>query len=236
MISVVLADDEERIFSMIKKLINWEGLGLELVAGAKDGDELMEKILYFRPDIVITDIKMPGRSGLDIISHIQEMGLSTCFVIISAYANFEYARTAMELGVNYFLPKPVSRVELNQTLQKVVKKVDHGAGEGEYSHVIRTAKAYVDLNFNQPLTLNEVAEKVYVAPAYFSTLFKKETGVSFVQYMTSVRLANARRMLDDLSYSVSQVAEAVGYKDVKYFSKLFTEKYGISPVQFRKNR
>ena len=111
----------------------------------------------------------------------------------------------------------------------------------EYQHLMHlrmenTGKVtgVFDLNFDKHLTLDSVASHVYVSPSYLSTLFKKETGVNFSEYVTNVRMENAKRLLDDAKYTIAQISEMVGYKDVKHFSSVFQKYYQVSPAQYRK--
>ncbi len=232
---VLLADDEPLALTLLRHMIDWEHYGLELAGSAQNGDELYEMIFALRPDIVITDIEMPGRSGLEIIAKSIEAGLAVRFIIVSAYTSFDYARRAIQLGAEDFLPKPVNRRELLKTLQTVMKKLEGDRPEEEpVRKLIQAAKAYLDVHFDQHLTLEQVADYVYVSPSYLSTLFKKETGVNFSEYLTDIRMQNARRLLDESAYSVSQIAKMVGYRDVKHFSSLFVKHYQISPAQYRK--
>ncbi|MDC7286254.1 AraC family transcriptional regulator [Blautia schinkii] len=235
MIKVVLADDEPLAITLLKHHIAWEQQGLVLAGCARDGDELYEMIFSLRPEIVITDIQMPGRSGLEIIAKALEAGLPTRFIIISSYASFEYARKAIQLGAEDFLPKPVSRRELSKTLSLVLEKLKlPQPGEESCRKLILTAKEYIEEHFSEHLTLENVASHIYVSTSYLSTLFKKETGINFVSYLTEVRMKNARSYLDDNSLTIAQVADMVGYKDVKHFSSVFQKFYQVSPAQYRK--
>jgi two-component system response regulator YesN len=116
---VLIADDEVNICKLIKNLINWEELGLELVGFAENGEDSIEKINTLRPDIVITDIRMPGKNGLEIIKDCVERGLNINFIIISGHAEFDYAKQALKYGVNDFLLKPISRSELTDALARI---------------------------------------------------------------------------------------------------------------------
>lgn len=235
MVKVVLADDEPLALTLLQHIIDWKRFGLTLSGCAKNGDELYEMVLSCQPEIVITDIRMPGKSGLEIIAKTLEAGLPTHFIIISSHTSFEYARKAIQLGAEDFLPKPVSRTELVKTLSLVLEKLKMPEHKEEsYRKLIQTAKGYIDLNFDKHLTLDSVASHVYVSPSYLSTLFKKETGVNFSEYVTNVRMENAKRLLDDAKYTIAQISEMVGYKDVKHFSSVFQKYYQVSPAQYRK--
>ncbi len=122
MYRVIIADDEPKVSLLIKALIHWEELGLELVATAGDGLSALAAIEEFRPDIVITDIRMPGYDGIELISRAKGVNPSMDFVIISGYRHFEYAQQAIRFGVEDYLLKPLKAVEINGTLQKMVTK------------------------------------------------------------------------------------------------------------------
>lgn len=113
---VLVADDEERVCALICALIDWEGLGLELVGTAFDGISALQTIIEKRPDLVITDIRMPGLDGLELIQKVKEVDDHIQFIIISGHRQFDYAQSAIKFGVAEYLLKPIKQVELNQTL------------------------------------------------------------------------------------------------------------------------
>lgn len=121
---VVIADDEERICQLIKVLVEWELVGLELVGTARNGLEAIELVSTLHPDILITDIRMPGCDGLELIEKVKEFSPDLEIVIISGYAHFKYAQTAIKYGVGEYLLKPIDKVELNATLEKMCKHID----------------------------------------------------------------------------------------------------------------
>jgi two-component system response regulator YesN len=96
------------------------------------------------------------------------------------------------------------------------------------------ARQWVEKNYNQPCSLDDISQRVGFNPAYFSTLFKKEIGQSYLEYLTMIRIKAAKRLLRDTLDSVSSIAEAVGYNDEKYFSRVFRKTTGLSPSEFRK--
>ena len=134
MLKVLIADDEQLICSMIKKMIDWEGMGLELAGTADNGLDLLKQIGEVHPDIVITDIRMPGLTGLELIQEAMKIDQSLEFIIVSGYKNFEYAHQALTLGVRHYLLKPIDRTELTETLDRIIaerKKSDADRMETE---------------------------------------------------------------------------------------------------------
>lgn len=124
MLKVLIADDEQLICQMIRKMIDWEAKGLTVAGFAENGLEVLEKTAQLRPDIVITDIRMPGLDGLAMIRQVladaEKSGAPAPeFVIISGYKNFEYAHQALTLGVRHYLLKPIDQQELSDTLDRI---------------------------------------------------------------------------------------------------------------------
>lgn len=123
MLRVVIADDEERICRLIEALVDWPAMGLEVAAVVHNGIEAYEAVEREKPDILITDIRMPGFSGLDLIEKVKQLQPDLELIIISGYAHFEYAQQAIRLGVGYYLLKPINKSELNSTLAKLKERI-----------------------------------------------------------------------------------------------------------------
>lgn len=121
MLRLMIADDEKIIRETIRNFINWEELGIEVVALCKNGIEAWQSILDDYPDIVLTDIKMPGMTGLELISRAREAGLDTEFVILSGYSEFNYAQEAMKSGVRHYLLKPCNEQEIISVMREVTE-------------------------------------------------------------------------------------------------------------------
>lgn len=120
MLKLIIADDERAIRESISRLIDWESLGLLLVGQCKNGLEALDMVLDESPDIVLTDIKMPGLSGVELVERISQTGMNTQFILLSGYADFAYAQQAMRFGVRHYLLKPCSEQQLVETLTQVI--------------------------------------------------------------------------------------------------------------------
>lgn len=123
MIKVIIADDEERICQLIKALVDWNKMGLEISGIAHNGLEALEQVQSLKPDILITDIRMPGCNGLELIRQAKEISRELEIIIISGYAHFEYAQQAIKFGVGEYLLKPIGRAELTATLEKLKERI-----------------------------------------------------------------------------------------------------------------
>lgn len=120
---VMIADDEKNIVEGLCRLIDWEGEGCRIVATASNGVQALEQIQELDPDIVISDIRMPLMSGLEMIERASEVSHAR-FIIISGYSDFEYARKCLSLNVFSYLLKPVDEDELLQSLRSLQQAVN----------------------------------------------------------------------------------------------------------------
>lgn len=121
--NVLIVDDEEDVLLGLKKIIQWRKLGYTICGEAVDGREALDKIKLFNPELVLLDIRMPQYTGLEIIRESRNMGFTGEFIILSGYPDFSYAQTAINLGVNNYLVKPVDEEELEIAVVKVKEKL-----------------------------------------------------------------------------------------------------------------
>ena len=119
MLKVIIADDEKMICLLISQLLDWNSLGIEIVGMAYTGIDAYEMIKEKRPDIIITDIRMPGYDGLELIKRLKEDEIEAEFVMISGFKQFEYAQSAMKYGVKYYLLKPIEEEKLLEIILEI---------------------------------------------------------------------------------------------------------------------
>lgn len=125
MLKLIIADDERIIRETISHIIDWKQMGIELTGLCRDGIEAYDMILDESPDIVLTDIKMPGFSGLELIKKISDTDLDTQFILLSGYGEFSYAKEAMKYGVRHYLLKPCNEEQIITSIQEVIKDCYH---------------------------------------------------------------------------------------------------------------
>jgi len=161
---VLIVEDEFRIGLMIKKLIKWDEIGLEFVGLAENGEIALNLIENEKPDIVVTDIRMPKINGLELISLAKQKHDNIRFVIITGYKEFEYAHKALQYGVNDYLLKPVNEEELNKVLRKIQTELSQKQKEEENliktvsasQHIIKSRILNNIINNNDTDFLNEI--------------------------------------------------------------------------------
>lgn len=121
---MILADDESVIRGGLKLLLDWDTLEIEIVGEAADGRELLSQIGEKKPDLVVTDIRMPHLSGLEVIARCQDMEYAPKFIFISGYEEFSYAKDAMRFGAVDYLLKPVAVEDLAEAVKKAVGQME----------------------------------------------------------------------------------------------------------------
>lgn len=121
MYKLLIADDEKIIRESVSEMLDWNALNIEITACCKNGLEALDAIMDTAPDIVMTDICMPGLGGLELIEKIQGLDPRIQFVILTGYPEFEYARRALSFGVREFLLKPVSAEAIVAAIENVEK-------------------------------------------------------------------------------------------------------------------
>lgn len=121
---ILVVDDERRIGTLVNKLIHWEELDMECVGIFDNVENALACIKENKPEIVITDIRMPKINGLDLIRMVRDINIDTYFIVISGYKEFEYAHRALEEGVENYLLKPINEQELNEVLAKIKGKIE----------------------------------------------------------------------------------------------------------------
>lgn len=261
MYSIVIIDDEQWIRKLIIKLLPVRTLPIAVVGEAEDGEAGAALVRRAKPDIVITDIRMPILSGLDLIEGLREAGAESEIIIISGYDNFDYAKRAIQFGVREYLLKPVEEAELRaavehairsitarnrkvdekNSMERIIKKLTTDpfkTEEGEFPQVrnerIRAALKYIHAHFTEQISLASISDHALINPSYFSELFKKEMGLGFNQYLIGLRLQRAKELLtDNPGLSIHEISRMLGFQDANYFSRLFRKRVGCSAQEFR---
>lgn len=122
MLRVVIADDEIKVIQLIELLVDWRSFNMEIIARATDGQQALDTILREKPDVVVTDIRMPVINGIELVEKAHDSHIFPYFVIVSGYSEFEYAQKGIQLGVEDYLLKPIKKSELESVLDKINRK------------------------------------------------------------------------------------------------------------------
>jgi len=207
----------------------------ELLSRVKLGDRTGAKKIL---NELLGDIFYRAAGSMDLIkARILEL-----VIVISRAAVEGGASLERLLGLNYnFISELSQMTNLDEICHWVVKVLDMFMDTVYETRKVRNARSlgealkYIRENYQSDLTLEDVAQKICMSPYYLSHLFREELNITFVEYLTMVRMEEAKRLLKDTSQSIVAIAFQVGYEDASYFSKVFKKYVGISPAQYRKN-
>lgn len=245
MYHVVIVDDEPIIVEGISKLVPWEKYGCRVVACAYNGKEGLETIRENSPDIVFTDISMPGLDGLKMIAALKSEFPQMQISILTGYRDFDYCQEALRLGVCRFLLKPSKLEEIEEALRvmadilkknNVEPKEESSEENSAGCFIVKNALAYMEENYAQKLTLGLVAEKTYVSQWHLSKLLNRHEGRNFSEILNQIRVEHAKELLKEMQLRIADISEMVGFTDVAHFSRVFKKLEGLSANEYRNTK
>lgn len=243
MFKVMLVEDEPIIREGLKHYFDWRNLEFQSVIEASNGLEGLQLALQEKPDLVITDIRMPLMDGLDMIQHIREELPDIQIVILTGHNDFHYAQRAIQIGgVTEYLIKPLQYDVSLSAIQRCIKKIKEkiaikptNATDSEnLTEVFHHMKKYIIKHIEDDISLPELAERFYYNPSYLSRLFKQKLNKSYSQFHTEIRIEYAKQCLSQPQILVQDVCTMCGYKSYKHFIKTFKEITKLTPTEYRK--
>jgi len=244
---VVIIDDEPVIVEGLKKLVPWEKYSCTVAECASDAISAEAVIQRHRPDILFTDIRMPGTDGLSVLSRLREEFPAMEVTVLTGYRDFDYAQKAINLGVTRFLLKPSRMEELCEAAEAMtnnlrkrgilpdsrLRTAESEKDEVSGSFIVRNAMKYIEEHYSEKITLLEVAENIYVSQWHLSKLLNKHTNQNFSELLNNVRVEEGKKLLSEPGLKVHEVSEKIGFSDVTHFSKIFRKVVGMSPNEYR---
>lgn len=250
---VLIVEDEDIMRKGLMFMPKWQDVDCIVIGEAVNGQDGLEKIRKYQPDIVIVDINMPVMDGLEMLEmSIHEYGYDA--IIVSSYGEFEYAQKGISLGVTEYLLKPINYSKLYEAIrkiqakrntdtqiQKTMRQIDVEKKKlGLLGHEEKnTGNRYVDLmlktiyeKYPERLAVTDISEQCGMSCTYLNVKFKNATGYTFNDYLNRYRIQKAVDLLRENEYKVYEIAEMVGFSDYKYFIKVFKKYIGCSPARF----
>ena len=240
MIRVLMVDDEPLVRHGVAAGMDWASLGCEVVGEAQSGEEGLALARRLKPDLIITDIRMPKMDGITMMNMLREEGCAARCIVLTAHSDFEYARGALLFGADDYLLKPFRDQELTHAVARVCRKMESAPAantpavkkEPEATGYVRQAMDYIAGHYaDENISIATIAEHLCVSEGHLSHVFKKQTGRTVTNYLTKTRIDAAMALLQTGRVKVYEAAAAVGYKDVTYFSATFKKLTGLSPSE-----
>lgn len=230
---LLIVDDEPIILGGLVKVIKDAAPLGTVVREAGNAFEALEVMKGYMPDVTITDLHMPEKNGFELMEEARAIGLCDRFIILTGYDDFEYVRRALRQGVVDYLLKPLDKNEIAGLLAHIDQEVPTEA-DSEYERHTKRILAYTEKHYMNDLSLDHLAELMNLHPNYISSLFKKVTGDTFVNYLNAFRIKEAQKLLGTHRHlSVSEIGRRVGFESKHYFAKVFKKYTGITPGAYR---
>jgi YesN/AraC family two-component response regulator len=210
--------------------------GFQMVGSSTDPAKAAKEIIVLNPDVVFTDLVMPGCFGIDLMEELQEKGVACEFVIVSAYPQFEESRRFFLLGGFDYILKPISSHNLQQLLIRLAGKLAEKGTDlpiGTPSPELNKIIAGLRENLGQKHTLEALAETHHTTATHICWLFSNYLGTTFVAFITRLRMEEAARLLRETPKDIKEIAILCGYKDYFYFCRVFRKHHLCTPSAFR---
>ncbi|CAN7462833.1 MULTISPECIES: response regulator transcription factor [unclassified Paenibacillus] len=174
MYNVLLVDDERIILDGISRMVDWSSLQTELMGTARNGVEAFEIIQRQAPDIIISDIRMPGMDGLELVARVHEAYPHIRFVLLSGFGEFDYASRAMQYGVKHYLLKPTNEGKIGEALKEIVAELEQETSKESFVRNMKAELEKVMPHVKEQFLKEFVTNKTYgkVDWDYFRSLFK----------------------------------------------------------------
>ena len=228
---VCIVDDEPWAAVDAQHSVDWGRFGFKFTRHYSSPAEALNEIPRMRYSLILVDIRMPGMDGLELIRRLKEKQVDAHFAILSGYSDFEYARTAIRLGVQNYFVKPLEPEEIYQLSRELLTDQPQlPAIDPQFSEILE----YIDLHASEKLRLEDVADSLGYNKNYICHLFQKHIGQTYVQYLTQRRLENARRLLTDTALPIAEIALRCGFSDNTYFNRVFKRATNRTPAEYRR--
>jgi len=226
MLKVLLADDEAASNEIIRHYITRHSLPLDVVGETHSGDDTVAAIISLKPDLVFLDIQMPVLNGLQVMDEIKRRpGAETSFIVVTAYAYFEYAQKAIQLGAKDLLLKPVLYEQFTESLMRVLgyRYTD--------SPVFNALLEFVHSNYTEELTLQKCADSLGTTPGNIVKLFKQHLDSSLVPYCNKIRIRKACEEIKK-GTPIKEAALKSGFNNLNYFYRTFKKITNSTPGEY----
>jgi YesN/AraC family two-component response regulator len=249
MFTMLVVDDERLLADGMKRTIDETGLFQTFSAGT--GLEALKIIEGRRIDAMLLDIAMPEMSGIELMRRLMDRPDRPATIILSGYDEFDYAKEALSYGAADYVLKPVDQDDVRAMARRLHElaarreerdRLLRGAmevkNEGEAPRsVAEQARRAIDKGFANPdLGVNNLSEKLGYSPNYLGNAFKRAYGLTIADYIGRVRVAEAKRLMDQTDLMIYEIAFRIGFEDQHYFSKTFKKYAGVTPSEYRENK
>lgn len=239
MYSLLFVDDEKLVADSMPSMLRWSDYQLEPPQVAYSYEQATAILAREPVNILISDIEMVGKSGLDLLEWVGAHSSGTLCALLTCHAVFDYAQRGIDLGAIGYLLKPITPEALGAFLRKCVQKLESGdASTAEAKHAVasetlRQVLRYIDEHLDADLSRDVLSKVAYVSRSHLSRLFSKQLGKTVSDYVLERRLHAAKALLRDTDLPITAIAMRTGFCTAAYFSKVFHDAEGRPPLAYR---
>lgn len=213
---------------------------------APSGGEALALLGRDPVDLAILEYRLPDLSGLDLLARIKEMLPRLPVIVVTAFGSESVCASAFKLGARNYFVKPCNPAELLASIDCVLSAVGRqrerrtnvlapflSAGVQGRDGPIQRAMRFMEENYGEPISLEEVARRAGVGRFALSRKFKEVTNISFRRYLLELRIAKATGLLAEATHTITEVAQMAGFSDLPRFDKVFKARVGMTPLAYR---
>lgn len=241
--NVLIAEDEPLLLRSLERHIHDIDLGFRVLCKAQNGQEALDMLKKHDIHLVITDIIMPLVSGLELLTQVNRHYPNVLVILLSGYADFNYAQHALREGALDYILKPITREKIENILMKAKAELsqfyqlieDESLNGQTAEQTMEYVRTYIRKHYTEQIDLSAIACKLGISSAYLTKLFNKYEKCSPIKYLTDLRIAEAKQLLSNTQLTIKEVGEHVGYQNQFYFSRVFRKINKISPSEYRAN-
>jgi YesN/AraC family two-component response regulator len=240
MYSIYIVDDEQPIIQRLCDSIPWLEHGFEIAGSNSNPQTAFAEIIRMKPEVVFTDLKMPGLNGLELITKLRESGADMEFVMLSAFDEFQAVRELFLMGGVDYILKPLDHDNAALVLEKVSRKLasrHHQRPSVQFvpsqSQTFDELIAYVTANFNKRHTLMDLSIRFNLNQTYICDLFSKQYESTLTIFVTNLRMEEAARLILTSEVPLKEIAVFCGYRDYHQFARLFKLRFGTPPSKYK---
>jgi len=229
---ILIVDDDEAFRSEFKELFdNYD------IVEAPDGKSAL-RLLKSANDIglILLDVMLPGISGIEVLKEIKKTDPDVGIIILTGYSSKDIAIEALKGHADDYIEKPI---DLNRTKEIIERALESKRGgkevnTGDIAGKIEKIKSFIERNCYKKLSLTDASRAVCLSPKYLSRIFKKSTGMNFIEYKLKIKMEKAKELLVGTGYNVNQIAEKLGYENTESFIRQFNKLTGLTPTEYRR--
>ena len=220
---ILIVDDEPCVISELVGFLKDEPYKIFTARNGKEGLEILRQEEI---GLAVVEMKIKGMDGLTLLKRVKEEKIQTTILIMTSSGNMELGAEAIKAGAVSVFDKPIEKDVFLAKIKKYMPPQD----------IWKTwLESFLEANYsNSKLRFEDVMRHFRFSESYGHKLFKKHLGMPFRMCLRNVRLTKAEEALKNTSYTLSEIAYLCGFTSLSTFSKVFKEKYGVSPTPYRK--